>query len=98
VEDSAATVPDFDLSTAEAPQPSSAPSTINPPPPAPAASLKKCCIALRQNAASSPNKEYMLSAASLCDSMLASGASQGALRSAVRTALKGTPLPEGVCY
>lgn len=64
----------------------------------PAQSLKNCCSALRQNANSAPepNKGYFLTAAGICDGMVAAGNTQGAA-SALQAALRGAGLPSA-CY
>lgn len=57
-------------------------------------SLKKCCAALRQNAASAPepNKTYMLNAAAMCDGMAASGQT-GSIAGAIQGLLRGAGMP-----
>jgi len=58
-------------------------------------SLKKCCSALKQNAASAPppNNGYMLQAAGLCDSLVAQGQQKQSIVAAVQAALKGAGIP-----
>ncbi len=61
----------------------------------PAPSLKACCNALAQNAASAPppNNVYMTQAAAVCHSMVAQGQGSGTILGAVRGALKGAGMP-----
>jgi hypothetical protein len=58
-------------------------------------SLKKCCDALRQNAANAPppNNEYMLAAAGTCDGLVAMGRDKGSIVGAVQAALRGAGMP-----
>lgn len=69
------------------PMPSASASATAPKTGGTGSSLKKCCAALRQNAASAPepNKTYMLSAAQACD--------MGAQIPALSTMLRGAGLP-----
>jgi hypothetical protein len=55
-----------------------------------AASLAKCCVALRQNAESSPQKERMLMAAGACEAAVNSGSAAGA-RAALGPFAQGLP-------
>ncbi|MDX2055934.1 MAG: acyltransferase [Polyangiaceae bacterium] len=58
-------------------------------------SLKKCCAALRQNAANAPppNNDYMLQAAAACDALVAQGQQKQSIVTAVQVALKGVGMP-----
>jgi hypothetical protein len=80
------------------PEPTAAPAVKGTGTGKPAQSLKNCCAALRQNAASAPepNKGYMLTAAGICDGMVAAGNTQGA-SAALQAALRGANLPSS-CY
>ncbi len=80
------------------PEPSAAPTTKGTGTGKPAQSLKNCCAALRQNAASAPepNKGYFLTAAGICDGMVAAGNTAGAA-AALQAALRGAGLPSA-CY
>lgn len=64
-----------------------------------APNLKKCCSALKQNAAGAPEqmKAAMLAAAGVCDAAVASGATSGSALSGIRAALGGAGLP-AACY
>lgn len=66
-------------------------------PGAPRSSLKKCCDALTQNAKSAPppNDGFMLQAAAVCNSLVATGQDKGAAMGMIRGALKGVALPAG---
>lgn len=61
----------------------------------PAASLKACCSALAQNAASAPppTNMYMMQAAAACNAAVAQGKDKGSVVSIVRGALKGAGMP-----
>ncbi len=61
----------------------------------PAPSLKACCSALAQNAASAPppTNAYMLQAAAACNAAVAQGKSSGSVLAVVRGALKGAGMP-----
>lgn len=60
-----------------------------------AGSLKKCCAALTQNAASAPepNKTYMLQAAAVCNAAVGAGQASGAAFGPINAALRGAGLP-----
>ncbi|MEZ4226932.1 MAG: hypothetical protein R3B13_38680 [Polyangiaceae bacterium] len=61
----------------------------------PAASLKACCAALAQNAASAPppTNMYMLQAAAACNAAVAQGKDKGSVVAVVQGALKGAGMP-----
>jgi hypothetical protein len=73
----------IELVPEEIPAPSAS-ASVTPPKTGSTSSLKKCCAALRQNAASAPepNKTYMLNAATACDMGASIGALGGLLRGA----------------
>jgi hypothetical protein len=64
-------------------------------PKAPAASLKKCCDALKQNAASAPEptRTYMLQSAATCDALVAAGQDKTSIVAMVNKGLKGAGVP-----
>lgn len=64
----------------------------------PAASLKACCNALSQNAASAPppTNMYMMQAAAACHAAVAQGKDKGSVIGIVQGALKGAGMP-GAC-
>lgn len=74
----------IELVPEEIPVPSASASATPPKGTGTGTSLKKCCAALRQNAASAPepNKTYMLNAATACDMGASIGALGGLLRGA----------------
>ena len=61
----------------------------------PGPSLKACCNALQQNAASAPppNNAYMMQAAATCHALVAQGKGRGTILGAIRAALKGAGMP-----
>jgi hypothetical protein len=63
----------------------------------PAKSLANCCAALAQNAQSAPapTNTYMMTAAGICQGMVAQGKDNAAILAAVRAAMKGAALPGG---
>ena len=60
----------------------------------PGGSLKACCAALAQNAASAtpPTNTYMMAAAGICQGAVAGGNTAGAIP-AIRNALRGANMP-----
>ena len=62
----------------------------------PKASLKACCDALQQNAASAPEPTatYMKQAAATCSALVSAKQEQGTITAAIRGALDGTALPD----
>lgn len=60
-----------------------------------APSLKACCAAVAQNAASAPEPQatYMKQAAATCSSMVASGASQSSITRAIQAMIRDANLP-----
>ena len=64
-------------------------------PKAPSASLKKCCDALKQNAASAPEptRTYMLQSAATCDALVAAGQDKTSIVTMVNKGLKGAGIP-----
>ena len=63
----------------------------------PRSSMANCCAALKQNAASAPppTNTYMMTAAGICQGLVAQGKDNAAVRAAVRAALQGSAMPGG---